>query len=148
MFILDLIPDDIIILAFGGLISIGVIGIIIDYAIYYIPVMLPYRIIIKIISILLLGGGMFIAGAYMTDIIWKERVAEVQKQLAIAEAKSQEVNTVIKEKLVEKLKIVEKKVIINHNIIQKKKEIINAECKIPDIAFKIYNTSVLGNSYE
>ena len=70
------------------------------------------------------------------------------KQVDIAEAKSQEVNTVIQEKVVQKIKVIEKKVIVNHNVIQKEKEVINAECKIPDIAFKIYNISAMGGSYE
>jgi len=148
MFILEFLPDNIIIAIVGGCIAIGIVGLIIDYIIYRIPFLLPFRFIIKFISTIILLVGVYFAGAYVTELVWKERVAEVQMRVAIAEAKSHEVNTIIQEKVVQKIKVVEKKVIVNHNIIEKHKEIINAECKIPDIAFKIYNISALGGAYE
>jgi len=148
MFILELIPDNIIIWVTSVFIIIGIIGIIVENAIYYIPGLLPYRILIKTISNLVLMIGVFIAGSYITELVWKERVAEVQKRVAIAEEKSHEVNTVIQEKVINQIKVVEKRVIVNRTIIQKQQHVINAECKIPEIAFKIYNTSVLGGTNE
>lgn len=148
MFILELLPDNIVLAVIGGTIAIGIIGFIIDYILYYIPFLTPYRIFIKVSSIIILLFGVYLTGAYTTELVWKKRVAEVQEQVAIAAEKSQHVNTVVQEKIVNKIKLVEKKVIVNHNIIKKEKEIINAECKIPDLALKIYNTSVLGDAYE
>ena len=119
MFILELIPDDIIIFAVGGLITLGIIGIIVEHVIYYMPPLIPYRFPIKIISNIILIIGIYFAGVTETEKVWKNRVAEIQAKLIIAEANSQNINTIIQEKIVEKTKIVKHVVKVNHTVIQK-----------------------------
>jgi hypothetical protein len=41
--------------------------------------------------------------------MWRERVAEMEKKVAEAEAKSQQVNTVVETKIVEKVKVIKEK---------------------------------------
>jgi len=149
MWILHFLPDTLLAWILHSIFLIGLIGTIIGFFLKYIPGIIQYRIPIKIISTVLLLSGIYFEGSYTTEMIWRDRVAEVQAKVAIAEAKSQEVNVVIQEKIVEKIKVIKEQVIVNHNIIKTHKEIINAECKIPDIAFQVYNTAVNhGGKYE
>jgi hypothetical protein len=142
MWILHFLPDNLLALILHLIFLVGLVGSILGFFLQYIPGIIQFRIPIKIISTVLLLSGIYFEGSYMTEMIWRDRVAEVEARIAIAEAKSQEVNVVIQEKIVEKIKVVKEQVIVNHNIIKTHKEIINAECKIPDVAFQVYNTAV------
>lgn len=134
MWMLYFLSDDMLAWATHGILIIAIIGTIAGFILN--------KTVIKIIFSILLLSGIYFEGSYTTEMIWRNRVAEVEARVAIAEAKSQQVNTVIQEKIVEKIKIVKERVVVNHNVIKKHKEVINAECKIPDIAFQIYNTAV------
>jgi ABC-type uncharacterized transport system permease subunit len=142
MWILHFLPDNLLAWILHLIFLVGLIGSILGFFLQYIPGIIQFRIPIKIISTVLLLSGIYFEGSYMTEMIWRDRVAEVEARIAIAEAKSQEVNVVIQEKIIEKIKVVKEQVIVNHNIIKTHKEIINAECKIPDVAFQVYNTAV------
>jgi ABC-type uncharacterized transport system permease subunit len=142
MWVLHFVPDNMLAWIMHIILILGIIGTIVGFFLQHIPGILQYRIPIKIISTILLLSGIYFEGSYSTEMVWRERVSEVEARVAIAEAKSQEVNTIIQEKVVEKIKIVKERVVVNHNIIKNHKEIINAECKIPDIAFQIYNTAI------
>jgi len=70
---------------------------------------------------------------------WRERVKEAEAKVAVAEAKSKEVNTIIQTKVVEKIKIVKDvQVVIQDRIVEKEK-IIDAECKVAPEALDILN---------
>ena len=73
---------------------------------------------------------------------WRDRVKELQAKVAAAEEKSQQVNTVIQTKIVERVKIVEKKVEVVRTQIEKDKAVINADCKVPEIAVVDYNKAI------
>lgn len=142
MWILHFLPDNLLAIIIHIILIAGVLGTILGFFLQYVPGIIQYRIPIKIISTLLLLSGIYFEGSYTTEMVWRDRVEEVQAKVAIAEQKSKEVNIVIQEKVVEKIKVIKEKVIVNHNIIKTHKQIINASCKIPDIAFQIYNTAV------
>ena len=55
---------------------------------------------------MLLAAGVYFRGGYAVEMTWRERVAELEKQLAAAAAKSAEVNTVIEQKVVYRDKII------------------------------------------
>ena len=100
MFILQFLPNTILIWVIHAILLIGIIGTIVDYFIYYIPGILSIRIPLKIISTLLLLVGVFFEGGYVTDLGWEGKVAEAEAKVIQAEAKSNQVDTVIKEKVV------------------------------------------------
>ena len=68
-----------------------------------------YYRLIQIISITVLGIGIYLKGSYQTEQTWKERVAKVEEKLKIAEAKSEVVNVVIQEKIVNKDRIIKER---------------------------------------
>ena len=144
MWLLHFLPDSILALIVHLIVVLGIAGTLLGLFLQNIKGILQYRIPLKIISTMLLLLGIYFEGGYSTEMVWRARVEEVEGKLAIAEAKSQQVNTVIQEKVVEKIKVVKQRVIVNHDVIKTHKEIINAECTIPPVALKIYNTAVEG----
>ena len=101
-----------------------------------------YKLPAELVGVVLLVVGSYLFGGYGVQQAWQARVKELEDKVAKAEAQSQRVNTVIQTKIVERVKIVEKKVEVVRTQIEKDKEIINAECKVPDIAIIDYNKAI------
>ena len=108
----------------------------------WIPLMGQYKLPAELVGVVLLVVGSYLFGGYGVQQAWQARVKELEDKVAKAEAQSQRVNTVIQTKIVERVKIVEKKVEVVRTQIEKDKEIINAECKVPDIAIIDYNKAI------
>jgi hypothetical protein len=107
-----------------------------------IPFMGQYKLPAEIGGVVVLVATAYLLGGFNAGAEIRERIKEMQDKVAIAEAKSKEVNTVIETKVVERVKIVEKKVEVVRTLIEKDKEAINAECKVPEIAVIDYNKAV------
>ena len=107
-----------------------------------IPFMGQYKLPAEIGGVVVLVATAYLLGGFNAGAEIRERIKEMQDKVAVAEAQSKEVNTVIETKIVERVKIVEKKVEVVKTIIQRDKEAINAECKVSDIAIIDYNKAV------
>ena len=142
MFILHLLPDSLLLLAINSILLFGTIGTIAGFLIKYIPFFAKYRIPIHILSTILLVLGVYFKGSYSTEMEWRERVAEVERKLAIAEEESHHENVRIETQVVEKIKVIKEKVYETKNIIKEHETIINAECHVPDVARVLYNSAV------
>jgi hypothetical protein len=101
-----------------------------------------YRLPAEIVGVVLLVVGAFFYGGHGVQKAWLERVAELEAKVKAAESKSQVVNTVIQTKIVERVKIVEKQVEVVKKEIEIQREVINAECKINDVAIELYNKAI------
>jgi len=109
MWILHLLPDSLILFFTYCLIGAGVIGLLASWFITFIPFLNIYRKWIQIASILLLASGIYWYGGYSNEMLWRERVAEMEKKVAEAEAKSKETNKEIETKIVERTKVIREK---------------------------------------
>ena len=112
MWILSFLPDYVTHLIF----TVGVIGVIAGFVLGFIPFIKLYQLPIQIISILVFSLGLYLEGGIADTAVWKARVAEMEVKVAQAEAKSQEQNTKIVEKIVVKTKKIrgKKKTIIEY----------------------------------
>ena len=112
MWILSILPDWV----FHLMLAVGVAGTIAGFVLGMIPVVKTYIIPIRIISLLVLSIALYLEGGLADNLIWKARVAELEVKVAQAEAKSQEQNTIIVEKIVIKTKKIrgKKKTIIEY----------------------------------
>ena len=124
------------------MLSAGIVLYIASKLVTWIPMMGQYRLPAEIIGVVLLVVGAFFYGGHGVQKAWLERVAELEAKVKAAESKSQIVNTVIQTKIVERVKIVEKKVEVVRKEIEIQREVINAECKINDIAVELYNKAI------
>lgn len=137
MWILHFLPDWI----FHAIVLIGLAGIVLGQFFSWIPFVGKYLIPFRILSIAILAFGLFMEGANYNNNVWEARVKELEEKVKISEEKSKEVNTVIKTKVVEKIKTVKDvQVVIKDRIVEKEK-IIDAKCEVPAEAIKILNDS-------
>lgn len=74
-----------------------------------IPFINVYYIPIRIIGFVLLFFGIFFEGGLYVNHEWSAKVREMQEKIAVAEAKSKEVNVEIVERIVFKQKIIKEK---------------------------------------
>lgn len=66
----------------------------------------PYQLLLKISGGITIAATIFVLGMLYCDNTWKAAAAELQARVDIAEAKSQTVNTEIREKIVTKTQLV------------------------------------------
>jgi hypothetical protein len=144
----SLIPDDFLVWVYYLLTGAGVALYIASKLVNLIPMMGQYKFPVELIGVTILVAGSYLLGGYGTEMSWRERVKELQAKVVEAEQKSEKVNTVIQTKVVTKIQVVEKQVEVVRTQIQKDKEIINADCKIPDISIIDYNKAIADPSEE
>lgn len=142
MFILHFLPDAYLLWAVNTILLIGAIGTIAGFFIKFIPFLNQYKLLLNILSTILLVVGVYFKGGYSVEMEWRNRVTELEQKIAEAEAQSHEANVQIETRVVEKVKIIKEKVYATKKIIQEHKEIINAECTVPDVARVLYNSAV------
>lgn len=109
MWLLHLLPDSLILFFTYCMIGAGIAGLLISWFITFVPFINIYRKWIQIASILFLVAGIYWYGGYSNEILWRERVAEMEGKVRVAEGKSKEANKRIKTKIVEKTKVIREK---------------------------------------
>ena len=139
---LSLVPDSIFILIYYIMLSAGSVFYVASKLVRWIPMMGQYKLPAELVGVVLLVIGAYFYGGHGVQSAWLARVAELEDKVKAAESKSQEVNTVIETKIVERVKIVEKKVEVVRKEIEIQREVINAECKINDVAIDLYNKAI------
>jgi hypothetical protein len=85
--------------------------------------------------------GLFLEGGLQTELAWREKVAELQAKIVIAQQQSKETNAKIEKKVAEKVKNIKDNVNANQQIIENNRASINAECKLSDTAWLLYNSA-------
>jgi hypothetical protein len=114
----------------------------------WIPLMSQYKLPSELIGVGVLMIGVYMFGSYGTEILWRERVRELEAKVKIAEEKSQQVNTVIQEKIVYKTKVIKQKEIEYIDRIKEVEKIIDAKCEIDPAAVDILNKAASDPSKE
>ncbi len=143
MWLLHFLPDSFLIWVINGICIAGVVATVLGFFCGWIPFVGRWKLPLQLLGIALLVAGVYFKGGYSTEMEWRARVAEVEKKVAIAEAKAKQANTKVQEKIVTKIvKIKEKARVITERI-EQNKEAINAECKLSDEAIAAYNASII-----
>ena len=98
---------------------------------------------IKYIGLALLLGGVYLTGGAGVTALWKSEVSEMQDKIAIAEAKSKEVNVVIQKEYVDRINTVKEVQVQIQDRIIKDSTVIDAECKLaPEVIIDL-NTAAM-----
>lgn len=100
MWLLQFLPDAVILWFCNILLLLGIVLTVLGFFVHKIPFLYQYQLPFKIGGVLLLAAGVYFRGGYAVEMTWRERVAELEKKLEVAAAKSAEVNTVIEQKVV------------------------------------------------
>ena len=138
MWILSYLPTWI----FYAITVIGILGLISSYVLGMIPLITQYKLPLQIISVVVIAFGVFIIGGVENELAWQTKVKELEAQVAIATAKSNETNTIIQQKVITKIQIVKQQVEVVKREIEVQKEYINTDCKVNPTAVDLYNKAV------
>lgn len=143
-YMFSLIPDSFFIWITYLLFGVGLALYVASKLVAWMPFINRYKLPAEILGVILLVLGSYFYGGYATEKVWRERVKELEDKVAKAEAESKQVNEVIKEKIVTKVK--EIKIFQDRikEVIVEKEKIIDAQCKVPQEALDILNESAKG----
>lgn len=98
---------------------------------------------IKYTGLALLLGGVYLTGGAGVTALWKSEVSEMQDKIAIAEAKSKEVNVVIQKEYVDRVKTIKDIQVVVQEKIIKDSAIIDAGCKVAPEAIADLNAAAM-----
>jgi hypothetical protein len=142
---LSLIPDAVLNWAYWAIIVAGLTGVLAGWLGKWIPFYGNYVKVLQPVGIVLLVLGVWLRGGYDTEMAWRDKVAKLEEQVKIAEQKSQETNTVIQEKVVEKTKVIKGKTeyitqYLDREVV-KNQEIVKyiENCPVPKEIINIHN---------
>jgi hypothetical protein len=144
MWMLSFVPDSLLLWIVNTILIVGAIGSFLSFFVLHkilnkFPALAPYHLLIQIVSIVLLVAGVYLKGGYGVEMAWRERVADLEAKIKVAEAKSEQANIDLAAKQKEKVKVVkEVQVVIKEKIVQVASK-IDAECKVDPDAISIIN---------
>jgi len=144
MWMLSFVPDSLLYWIVNTILVVGAIGSFLSFFVLHkilnkFPALAPYHLLIQIVSIVLLVAGVYLKGGYGVEMAWRERVADLEAKIKVAEAKSEQANIDLAAKQKEKVKVVkEVQVVIKEKIVQVASK-IDAECKVDPDAISIIN---------
>lgn len=154
MWILHLLPEALILWVCNILLAAGIALTVAAFFIKSIPVLNQYRLPAQILGIALLVIGVYWRGGYAVESDWRDRVAEVQAKLAVAEKRSAEVNTEIITRVVTQTKVVRERgddivKYVDREVVKNQEVIKFVEnCPIPDVIINTHNAAALNRPIE
>jgi hypothetical protein len=136
--LLQLIPDGIFVWLTYLLFAAGVILYVASKLVSWIPLMGQYRFPVELVGIV----AVVIAAYFYGGVSYREQVAEMKQRVKVAEEKSQQINTVIETKIIEKVKVVKENVYITREIV---KEVagqqLDAQCSLPRSTISLHDSA-------
>jgi hypothetical protein len=116
----------------------GVILYVASKLVSWIPLMGQYRFPVELTGVV----ALVIAAYFYGGVSYREQIAEMKQRVKVAEEKSQQVNTVIETKIIEKVKVVKQNVYITREIV---KEVagrqLDAQCSLPQSTISLHDSA-------
>jgi len=143
MWMLSFLPDSFLIWAINIILLLGVVGtvasILFKFLITYLPSIIPFRLLLQVVSVILLVLGVYLKGGYAVEAEWRARVAELEAKIAVAEQQSKDANAQLQDVMKQKNKVIKEKQIVIQTKIKEVEKRIDAECRVDSEAVKILN---------
>jgi hypothetical protein len=156
MWLLQFLPDTLLMYIVNIVLIVGVISFVLAFFVLHkilnkIPMLSKYALAFQIVSAVLLTAGIYFKGGYTTEMMWRDRVKELEAKVAAAEAESKKENVVIQEKIVKQKEFIKGKTeyitrYIDKEIV-KKEEIIKyvERCPVPQPIIDAHNAAAVMN---
>ena len=144
MWMLSFVPDSLLYWIVNTILVIGAIGSFLSFFVLHkilnkFPALAPYHLLIQIVSIVLLVAGVYLKGGYGVEMAWRERVADLEAKIKVAEEQSSTANDQIRTVVKEKIKVVKEVQVVVQERIKEVEKKIDAECKVDSEAINIIN---------
>ena len=140
MWIVNFLPDFI----FHALLLVSLLALVGSFVLDSIPFVSTNAKAIQLASAVVLAIALYFEGAIGDNNAWQARVAALEKQVAVAEAKSKETNTVIQYQYRDKVRTVKETQVVVQERIVKEAARMDAECRVSPEAISILNQAAGG----
>jgi hypothetical protein len=148
MFLLNFIPDAILLWIVNAILIAGIIGTVVafffGFFVRYLPWITPYRMLLQIVALVLLISGVYFKGGVGVEMTWRARVAEMEAKVAKSEAESKDANEKIKTVYVDKVRVVKETQFVIQEKIKTVEVKIDSQCKITSDTVDILNDAAKG----
>ena len=136
--LLQLIPDGIFVWITYLLFGAGVVLYVASKLVSWIPLIGQYRLPAELVGIV----AVVIAAYFYGGISYREQIAEMKQRVRIAEERSQQVNTVIETKIIEKVKVVKQNVYITREIVRDTAgQQLDSQCSLPRSTVSLHDSA-------
>ena len=136
--LLQLIPDSIFVWITYLLFAAGVVLYVASKLVSWIPLMGQYRLPAELVGVV----ALVIAAYFYGGISYREQIAEMKQRIKVAEEKSQQINTVIETKIIEKVKVVKQNVYITREIVRDTAgRQLDAQCSLPRSTVSLHDSA-------
>lgn len=139
MWLLHLLPDSFILFIVYCVLAAGGALTVLSYLVKWIPGISAYKLPMRVGGIVLLICGVYFYGGYSTEMIWRERVTEMESKVKDSEVKSVETNVVIKKVYVDRVKVIKNDVVVVQEKIKEVEKLIDKDCKVTPEALNLLN---------
>ena len=136
--LLQLVPDGIFVWITYVLFAAGVVLYVTSKLVSWIPLMGQYRLPAELVGVV----ALVIAAYFYGGISYREQISEMKQRIKVAEEKSQQVNTVIETKIIEKVKVVKQNVYITREIVRDTAgRQLDAQCSLPRSTVSLHDSA-------
>jgi hypothetical protein len=139
MWILHYLPDSIILAFCNTLLFAGIVATAAGFVAHRIPVLWSYQLGLKLGGIALLVLGVYFRGGLAVEETWRERVAEVEARLAVAEKASAQANVTIDTKSQKKTTQLRERTTYIRQYVDREVVKYDATCAIPQPFIRAHN---------
>jgi uncharacterized protein (UPF0147 family) len=105
----------------------------------YLPMLVPYEKVLRIVGIALTVIGIYFYGSYSTEMWWREKVTELEAKVALSEEQSKSANAKLETKIVEKTKVIRDLQVVYKDKIIEVATKIDSQCVIAPESLSILN---------
>jgi hypothetical protein len=149
MWLLHLLPDAFLEFIVNTVLIIGAVScffsfFVINRILRYFPPLAKYYHVAQIASLVIFVAGVYFKGGYTTEMLWREKVAEAQKEVEEANQRADKINKDLDIERKKKQKTrTEYAITVQERIVEKEK-VINADCRVNPDAVQIVNDAARG----
>ena len=136
--LLQLVPDGVFVWLTYLLFVTGVVLYVASKLVSWIPLIGQYRLPAELVGVV----ALVIAAYFYGGISYREQIAEMKQRVRIAEERSQQINTVIETKIIEKVKVVKQNVYITREIVRDTAgRQLDAQCSLPRSTVSLHDSA-------
>lgn len=139
MWMMSFVPDAVLHLVVIAILFTGVGIYALSFFTRFVPPLIPYSGITRIIGTLLIVCGIYFYGSYSTEMSWRNKVAELEEKVKISEAKSKTANVEIQTVYRDKVKLVKETQVVIQERIKEVEKRIDSQCTIDTEVINILN---------
>ena len=141
MWILHLLPDSVILAFCNCLLFAGIVATTAGFVAYRVPVLWQYQLGFKLAGIVLLVLGVYFRGGLAVEEQWRERVAEVEAKLAVAEKASADANRTVEVKTQQRVTQIRQRMTYVKQYVDREVVKYNDQCQIPEPFVRAHNSA-------